>query len=83
MIDMRFPRRGFPASFPTVPAMGPTVHRDAYGGGKLGSEVVVYTIAGGGHTSARWSAVFTCVSGGKGQSKSRRHERDWGIFQQA
>jgi polyhydroxybutyrate depolymerase len=29
---------------------GTTVHRDAYEGGKQGTEVVVYTIAGGGHT---------------------------------
>jgi len=29
---------------------GTTVHRDIYGDGKEGSEVVVYTIEGGGHT---------------------------------
>ena len=29
---------------------GTSVHRDVYGGGKDGTEVVVYTIHGGGHT---------------------------------
>ncbi|HVO79359.1 MAG TPA: PHB depolymerase family esterase [Terriglobales bacterium] len=38
------------ADLPDTAHDGTRVHRDVYGGGKDGTEVVVYTIEGGGHT---------------------------------
>jgi polyhydroxybutyrate depolymerase len=60
---------------------GTHVYRDVYGGGKPGTEVIVYTIEGGGHI---WpGGIFACISGGQGQSKSRCHASEVGIFPEA
>lgn len=59
---------------------GTSVHREAYGGGKQGTEVVVYTIEGGGHTWPGGPQYLPVFLVGKASHNLDATEAIWGFF---
>ncbi len=61
---------------------GTTVRRDTYGGGKQGTEVVVYTIAGGGHTWPGGAQYLPAMFVGKASKNLDATAAIWKFFAQ-
>ena len=59
---------------------GTSVHRDIYGGGKQGTEVVVYTIRGGGHTWPGGEQYLPVFLVGKVNHDLHASEAIWEFF---
>ena len=59
---------------------GTSVRREIYAGGKQGSEVVVYTIAGGGHTWPGGPQYLPVFLVGKASNNLNATEAIWGFF---
>ena len=59
---------------------GTSVRREAYGGGKQATEVVVYTIAGGGHTWPGGPQYLPVFLVGKASQNLDATEAIWGFF---
>ncbi len=59
---------------------GTSIRREAYGGGKQGTEVVVYTIEGGGHTWPGGPQYLPVFLVGKASQNLDATETIWGFF---
>jgi polyhydroxybutyrate depolymerase len=69
------------ADLPDEAHDGTRVHRDVYGGGQQGAEVVVYTIEGGGHTWPGGSQYLPVLLVGKTSHNLDGTRTIWEFFQ--
>ena len=60
---------------------GTRVHRDVYGGGQQGTEVVIYTIAGGGHTWPGGPQYLPVLLVGKASKNLEATQTIWEFFE--
>jgi polyhydroxybutyrate depolymerase len=65
---------------PDHAADGISVRREVYGGGKRGTEVIVYTIEGGGHTWPGGPQHLPLFLVGKASHNLDATEAIWGFF---
>jgi polyhydroxybutyrate depolymerase len=68
------------SDLPSHDPNGTSVHRDIYTGGKQNTEVVVYTIRGGGHTWPGGSQYFPAFLVGKVNHDINASEVVWDFF---
>jgi len=68
------------SDLPSHDSNGTSVHRDIYAGGKQDTEVVVYTIRGGGHTWPGGPQYFPAVLVGKTNHDIDASEVIWDFF---
>ena len=68
------------SDLPSHDSNGTSVHRDIYSGGKQDTEVVVYTIRGGGHTWPGGPQYFPAILVGKTNHDINATEVIWDFF---
>jgi polyhydroxybutyrate depolymerase len=68
------------SDLPSHDPNGTTVHRDIYSGGKQDTEVIIYTIRGGGHTWPGGPQYFPAILVGKTNHDINATEVIWDFF---
>ena len=71
-----------PSDLPHLDPNGTSVHREVYGGGKQNTEVVVYTVKGGGHTWPGGEQYLPAFLVGKVNHDIDASEVIWEFFSQ-